>query len=84
MLGRLHAHIRQLSFIAQALKADAEVKEGVLERAAETQQCLQAELDRLKKAYEQERELVKTHLEDTASWMSKTKTKEQVCTGQPQ
>jgi len=84
LLSRLRAQLRQPSFIAQALKADAEAKEGVLERDAATQQCLQAELDRVKKVYEHERELVKTHQEDKASWMSKAKIKEQVCTGQPQ
>ncbi len=54
----------------------------MLERAEKTQQCLHAELDRLKKLYEHERELVKSLKEDKTSWMSKAKAKEQVCTGQ--
>ena len=56
----------------------------MLERAAEMQQCLQAELDRLKKVYEHGRELVNTLKEDKASWNSRAKANEQVCTGQPQ
>ena len=63
----------------QALKADAEAKVGRLERAAEAQQGLQAEVDRLKQAYGRERDIAKTLQEDSVSWMSKAQAAEQVC-----
>ncbi|CAL5228386.1 g11509 [Coccomyxa viridis] len=61
----------------QALRADAEAKAGMLERAAEAQQCLQAEVNRLKQAYTRERDLAKASQEDNTLWKSKAKAKEE-------
>ncbi len=66
--------------LLQALRADAEAKAGMLERAAEAQQCLQAEVNRLKQAYTRERDLAKASQEDNTLWKSKAKAKEEVCT----
>ena len=52
----------------------------MLKRAAEAQQCLQAEVERLKQAYGQERGLAKASQEDSASWKTKARAKAEVCT----
>lgn len=65
--------------ILQALQADAEAKAGMLNRAAEAQQCAQAEAERTKRAYDHERDNAKALQEESTSWKSKVRKREEVC-----
>ena len=66
------------SWDMQALQGDVAVKEDALGKGAQTHQLLQAETDRLRKAYEQERDTAHLLQQDKTAVISKLKTKEQV------
>ena len=63
----------------QALRADAEAKAGMLRRAAEAQQCAQAEAERAQQAYAHERDLARALQEESTSWKSRAGAREEVC-----
>ena len=62
----------------QALQGDIAVKEDALGKGAQTHQLLQAETDRLRTAYEQERDTAHLLQQDNTAVISKLNSKEQV------
>ena len=71
--------LRFLSFTdLQALQGDLAVKEDALGKGAQTHQLLQAETDRLRKVYEQERDTTHLLQQDKTAVTLKLKAKAQV------
>lgn len=64
--------------LLQALKAEADASQSKLDRAAEAQRSLQAEVERLRKANESESSAALAALEEKKAWIAKTKAKEEV------
>ena len=66
------------AWTAQALQGELEVKCDALDKGTQTHQLLQAEIDRLRKAYEEERDTAQMLQQDKSTLNLKIKAKEQV------
>ena len=64
--------------LLQALKAEADASQSKLDRGAEAQRSLQAEVERLRKAHKSESSAALAVLEEKDAWIAKTKAKEEV------
>ena len=72
------SNMKRRFFLSQALQGDLAVKEDTLDKGVQTHQHLQAETDRLRKAYEQERDTAQLLQQDKSTLILKIKAKEQV------
>jgi hypothetical protein len=64
--------------LLQALKAEADASKSKLDRAAEAQHTLQAEVERLREANKNKSNAALAALEEKKAWIAKTKAKEEV------